>query len=99
MNGISHPRFAALNFIAAFVWATMFAGGGYLLGVTLENFLGKLHGMILLVILGIIVFFSTLSIIINRLRGNRDPRIQRLKRMQAFRKEARERAAAQTAGK
>jgi membrane protein DedA with SNARE-associated domain len=94
MNGIGHPRFAGLNFIAAFAWATLFAGGGYLLGKTLESFIGKLHGVILLVILGIIVFFSTLSIVINRLRGNRDPRIQRLKRMQAYRKEARGRAAA-----
>jgi len=99
MNGIAHPRFAALNFLAAFAWATIFAGGGYVLGKTLESFVGKLHGMILLIILGIVVFFSVLSIVINRLRGNRDPRIQRLRRMQAHRQQARARAVAATAEK
>lgn len=99
MNGIGHPRFAALNFIAAFVWATIFAGGGYVLGKTLESFIGRLHGVILLIILGIVVFFSLLSILINRLRGNRDPRIQRLRRMQAYRQEARAKVAAAAAEK
>ncbi|MBN2752852.1 MAG: DedA family protein [Rhodospirillaceae bacterium] len=99
MNGIPHARFAILNFIAAFVWATIFAGGGYLLGVTLENFIGKMHGMILLIILGIVVLLSAISIIIGRIRGNRDPRIQRLRRMQAFRQAARSRATTITAEK
>lgn len=94
MNGISHPRFAALNFIAAFVWATLFAGGGYLLGKTLENFLGRLHGAILLGVLGLVVLLSVLSITINRIRGKRDPRIQRLRRIQAIRQERRALAAA-----
>jgi membrane protein DedA with SNARE-associated domain len=94
MNGIAHPRFAFLNFLAAFAWATIFAGGGCLLGKTLETFVGKLHGMILLIILGVVVLISVLSIVINRMRGNRDPRIQRLRRMQAFRQQARERALA-----
>ncbi len=94
MNGIAHPRFAALNFIAAFAWATIFAGGGFLLGKTLETFIGKLHGMLLLVILGVVIL-SGASILISRLRGNRDPRIQRLRRMQAFRQQARERIATQ----
>ncbi|SBV97976.1 conserved membrane hypothetical protein [uncultured Alphaproteobacteria bacterium] len=89
MNGISHPRFAALNFIAAFVWATLFAGGGYLLGKTLENFLGRLHGVILLGVLGLVVLLSATGIIVNRVRGNRDPRIQRLRRIQAIRQERR----------
>lgn len=89
MNGISHPRFAALNFIAAFVWATLFAGGGYLLGKTLENFLGRLHGAILLGVLGLVVLLSAVGIIVNRVRGNRDPRIQRLRRIQAIRQERR----------
>lgn len=94
MNGISHPRFAALNFIAAFVWATIFAGGGYLLGKTLENFLGRLHGAILLGVLGLVVLLSVLSVTINRIRGKRDPRIQRLRRIQAIRQERRALAAA-----
>lgn len=85
MNGVPHPRFAFLNFIAAFVWATIFAGGGYVLGVTLESMLGKLHGVILLVILGVVVLLSVVSITVNRLRGNRDPRIQRLRRIREIR--------------
>ncbi len=99
MNGIGHPRFAFLNFIAAFAWATIFAGGGYMLGKTLETFIGKLHGMILLIILGVVVLISAVSILVNRLRGNRDPRIQRLRRMQAYRQEARAKAAAAMAEK
>ncbi len=97
MNGISHPRFAALNFIAAFVWATIFAGGGYVLGKTLESFIGRLHGVILLGILGFVALLSVISVVINRMRGNRDPRIQRLRRIQAIRQGRR--AAAATAEK
>jgi membrane protein DedA with SNARE-associated domain len=33
MSGIFWPRFMLLNFIAAGVWATIFAGAGYLFGV------------------------------------------------------------------
>ena len=94
MNGIRWARFAVLNFIAAFVWATIFAGGGYLLGRTLENFIGQLHGAILLGVLGLVVILSVVSILINRMRGNRDPRVQRLRRIQAIRQSRRAMAAA-----
>lgn len=93
MNGIKWARFAALNFIAAFVWATIFAGGGYVLGKTLENFIGRMHGAILLGVLGLVVLLSVISVAINRVRGSRDPRIQRLRRIQAIRQSRRAMAA------
>lgn len=95
MNGIKWHRFAMLNFIAAFVWATVFAGGGYLLGKTLENFIGRMHGVIVLGVLGLVVILSVASVLIGRMRGNRDPRIQRLRRIQAIRQTRRALAAAE----
>jgi membrane protein DedA with SNARE-associated domain len=40
MSGVPWPRFLVLNFIAAGVWATTFAGVGYLFGAALENVIG-----------------------------------------------------------
>lgn len=54
MSEVSWPRFFVLNFIAAVVWATIFAGSGYLLGRTFEHMLGdiaKEFGIAMLVIL------------------------------------------------
>jgi membrane protein DedA with SNARE-associated domain len=42
MSGLSWARFAFLNFIAAGVWATCFAGAGYLAGMALQHVLGDL---------------------------------------------------------
>jgi len=62
MSGISWPRFAALNFIAAGVWAVTFAGTGYILGETLEAVLGDLalgFGLTMLVIFLLALWFTT----------------------------------------
>ena len=40
MSGVAWRRFAALNFIAAGVWATTFASVGYLCGAAFEQVLG-----------------------------------------------------------
>ncbi len=42
MSELSWPRFAALNFVAAGLWAVSFAGGGYLAGAALQHLLGPL---------------------------------------------------------
>lgn len=42
MSGLSWPRFMALNFIAAWVWAVIFAGSGYLFGKASVAMLGKM---------------------------------------------------------
>jgi len=53
MSGLSWPRFAFLNFIAAGIWATSFASAGYLLGRAVssvaENFLLVMLGVFVLV--------------------------------------------------
>lgn len=51
MSEISWPRFLVLNFIAAGLWATIFAGGGYLLAKTFESVLGRVARDIALLML------------------------------------------------
>lgn len=40
MSEVSWPRFLVLNFIAAGVWATVFAGIGFVFGAAMESFVG-----------------------------------------------------------
>ncbi len=40
MSGVAWRRFVVLNFIAAGVWATTFAGAGYLFGAAFEHLIG-----------------------------------------------------------
>lgn len=42
MSGLSWPRYLALNFIAAGIWAFSFAGAGYLFGELSEAVLGSM---------------------------------------------------------
>jgi len=52
-SGLSWPRFLVLNFIAAGVWATTFAGTGYIVGATLQHMLGDLalgFGIVMLIV-------------------------------------------------
>ena len=41
ISGVSRMRYFVLNFIAAQIWAHCFAWGGYLLGRTLQKWLGE----------------------------------------------------------
>jgi membrane protein DedA with SNARE-associated domain len=41
-SGVAPLRFAALNFIAAGVWALSFAGFGYVFGKALEKMIGNI---------------------------------------------------------
>ncbi|CAH2602208.1 DedA family protein [Rhodovastum atsumiense] len=41
LSGISWPRFAMLNFLASGVWAVLFAGAGYLAGMTMKHMIGE----------------------------------------------------------
>jgi membrane protein DedA with SNARE-associated domain len=52
LSGISWPKFAILNFIAAGVWAVSFASFGYLLGKMFEHMLGDIARGFGLVMLG-----------------------------------------------
>ncbi|WP_207478364.1 DedA family protein [Arenibaculum pallidiluteum] len=53
MSTMSWPRFAVLNFIAAGIWATSFAGAGYFAGAALQHLLGDLAKGFGLVMLGV----------------------------------------------
>lgn len=57
MSLISWPRFAALNFIAAGLWANAFSWIGYLLGVAFEAMLGNIakdFGYVMLGVFGVV---------------------------------------------
>jgi membrane protein DedA with SNARE-associated domain len=58
MSDLSWPRFAALNFIAAFIWANSFAWGGYALGYFAASALGKIN--FVYIMLGVVVFVAAL---------------------------------------
>ena len=54
MSELSWPRFASLNFVAAFLWANSFAWGGYALGYFAASALGKIN--FVYIMLGVLVF-------------------------------------------
>lgn len=69
MARVQPLRFAALNFVAAFVWALAFAGSGYVFGEAFEAVAGEwVHG-IGLVLLTCLVLFAVLMVL--RARRNR----------------------------
>ncbi len=55
MSDVSWPRFLVLNFIAAVVWAIIFAGTGYVLGRTFEHLLGEIARDFGLIMLGVLI--------------------------------------------
>jgi membrane protein DedA with SNARE-associated domain len=54
MSELSWPRFASLNFVAAFLWANSFAWGGYALGYFAASALGKINFVYIMI--GVLVF-------------------------------------------
>jgi membrane protein DedA with SNARE-associated domain len=71
MSLISWPRFAALNFVAAGLWANAFSWGGYLLGVAFEAVLGDIAKDFGLIMLGIFAVVGTVLFFVHR-RGKRN---------------------------
>lgn len=58
LAGVSWARFSILNFFAAGIWATTFAGAGYLFGAAFKEMLGK---SALYVSLGMLIVFISLG--------------------------------------
>ncbi|MGE0716863.1 MAG: DedA family protein [Alphaproteobacteria bacterium] len=56
-------RFAALNFVAAFVWAATFVGAGYLFGEAFETVAGQWFEGIGLALLAVVALAIVLSIV------------------------------------
>ena len=68
MSELSWPRFASLNFIAAFLWANSFAWGGYALGYFAASALGKIN--FVYIMLGVLLFVFGLFVFMHW-RGKR----------------------------
>ncbi len=68
MSGITWARFAALNFVAAGLWAVSFAGGGYLAGAALQHLLGPLATGVGLGLLAALILVTLGFAIAKRLR-------------------------------
>ena len=68
MSGVSWPRFLALNFVAAGLWASTFAGVGYVFGAALESVIGDATHAFLLAMLVLFGFAIGLSVLMHRRR-------------------------------
>jgi membrane protein DedA with SNARE-associated domain len=65
MSELPWPRFASLNFIAAFIWANSFAWAGYLIGKAFEAVLGDITQNFGYIMLGVFVFVVCLLTLIH----------------------------------
>jgi membrane protein DedA with SNARE-associated domain len=61
MSGVSRRRFVVLNLIATFIWAVSFAGGGYIFGHVLEEWLGEFKDYVIYTLVGLAVGFALYS--------------------------------------
>jgi membrane protein DedA with SNARE-associated domain len=61
MTGVSRVKFAALNFVAALIWANTFAWGGYFLGKALETYAGESKMAVLGGIVGIAAIVAAVN--------------------------------------
>jgi len=66
MSGISWPRFAVLNFIAAGVWAISFAGAGYILGEVLGAVIGDHIHTVMVGALGLFILIIGSRFVLKR---------------------------------
>jgi membrane protein DedA with SNARE-associated domain len=71
ISGIDWRRFLTLNLIAAWLWASVFVGAGYLCGHALEHMLGKLAHQFSIVLLIIFLVAIAAARAIHVLRRNR----------------------------
>jgi membrane protein DedA with SNARE-associated domain len=71
MSEVAWPRFFMLNFVAAGIWATTFAGAGYLLGNAFEAMLGDIARNFGLVMLAIFIFVAWLAVELHQRRKRR----------------------------
>lgn len=66
-------RFAALNFVAAFVWAVAFIGFGYVFGQAIESVFGDVAGYFHYVMLGVFVFAIGIVALVTRAKKPAGP--------------------------
>lgn len=63
---IDPVRFAALNFVAAFLWAVAFVGCGYVFGHAMESVFGDVAGYFHYVMLGVFVLAVGIVALVSR---------------------------------
>lgn len=68
LSGLPWPRFFVLNFIAAGLWANVFAGAGYLLGSIFEAALGNIAQNFGYVMLGVFATIVGVVVLMHRRR-------------------------------
>ncbi|MGO8919571.1 MAG: DedA family protein [Stellaceae bacterium] len=71
ISGISWRRFLALNFLAAFLWAAVFVGGGYFCGRALERMLGEIADEFSMIALAVFIVGIIAAVILHQWRRRR----------------------------
>ncbi len=71
ISGIGWKRFLAFNFIAAWLWAAVFIGLGYLCGHAFERVMGQMAHRFSIVLLAVFVVLLCGGHLIHRLRRHR----------------------------
>jgi membrane protein DedA with SNARE-associated domain len=71
ISGIGWRRFLYFNFLAAFLWACAFVGGGYFCGRAMEHMLGEVADQVGKVVLIVVVVVVVAIAILHRLRRRR----------------------------
>jgi membrane protein DedA with SNARE-associated domain len=93
MSGLTWMRFLALNFIAAGVWACIFAGSGYMLGKAFSAVLGDVAENFGLVMLGIFLITVSGVVIMHKRLQQREAALLRRKLAEDREREQQGRAA------
>jgi membrane protein DedA with SNARE-associated domain len=68
ISGIGWRRFLYFNFLAAFLWACAFVGGGYFCGRAMERMLGEIADQVGKVVLIVVVVGAVAMAVLHRLR-------------------------------
>lgn len=72
ISGIAWRRFLYFNFLAAFLWASAFVGGGYFCGRALERMLGELADRFSMLVLAAFIVGAVTVAVVHRLRRRRE---------------------------
>jgi membrane protein DedA with SNARE-associated domain len=75
VSGIAWQRFLTLNFLAAWIWACVFVGLGYVCGHALETMMGRLAHQVGMILLGVFVVLLAGGHVLHRLRRSRRRRM------------------------
>jgi membrane protein DedA with SNARE-associated domain len=75
ISGINWKRFLSYNFLAAWLWATMFVVLGFLCGKSVEHVMGRLAREVSIILLGVFVALLAGGHLVHKLRRIRRRRL------------------------